>query len=311
VILGDYVTLDTITSNTEQMVITNAGTGPALVVTQTGPQPIADFYDDGGALAMRIADGGNVGIGTKTPLQKLHVQGAVQAHTQFLGQPSDSVTAPSFSWATDTNTGLYLPAVDEIGIVTAGTERARVIANGNVGIGTANPLGKLDVAGSVIATNIQIGTVTNAFVPRGIIVMWSGSIVTIPTGWAICDGTNTTPDLRNRFIVGAGSTYAVAGTGGSTTKTLTEANMPAHSHGGTTVGGGGHSHTVSAIYNTGGPYNGLVLGQLNGWYGTATTNQGTSTEPNHTHTFTTDTKGSGTSFDIMPPYYALAYIMKL
>ena len=77
VILGDYVTLDTITSNTEQMVITNAGTGPALVVTQTGPQPIADFYDDDGVLALRIADGGNVGIGTNTPSSKLHVIGDI------------------------------------------------------------------------------------------------------------------------------------------------------------------------------------------------------------------------------------------
>jgi len=149
VILGDYVTLDTITSNTEQMVITNSGTGPALVVTQTGPQPIADFYDDGGVLALRIADGGNVGIGTKTPSSRLHVQGAVQAHTQFLGQPSDSATEPSFSWATDTNTGLYLPVVDQLGVVTGGVERMRVIANGNVGIGTNTPSSRLHVIGDI------------------------------------------------------------------------------------------------------------------------------------------------------------------
>jgi len=76
-ILGDFVTLNTITSNTEQMVIQNAGTGPALKVTQTGAHPIADFYDDGQVLAMRIADGGNVGIGTATPTSKLHVNGDV------------------------------------------------------------------------------------------------------------------------------------------------------------------------------------------------------------------------------------------
>lgn len=74
-VLGDYVTLNTITSNTEQIVITNAGTGPALQVIQTGTQPIADFYDDAGVLAMRVADGGNVGIGTIQPFAKLDING--------------------------------------------------------------------------------------------------------------------------------------------------------------------------------------------------------------------------------------------
>ena len=74
-ILGESVTLNTVTSNTEQIVVTNAGTGPALSVTQTGPQPIADFYDDNGVLSTRIANGGNVGIGTFLPLSTLHVQG--------------------------------------------------------------------------------------------------------------------------------------------------------------------------------------------------------------------------------------------
>jgi hypothetical protein len=76
-ILGDFVTLNTITSNTEQMVIQNAGTGPALKVTQTGANSIAEFYDDGNALALKIADGGNVGIGTANPLYKLDVNGNI------------------------------------------------------------------------------------------------------------------------------------------------------------------------------------------------------------------------------------------
>jgi len=77
-VIGDFVTLNTVTSNTEQMIITNAGTGPGLKVTQTGAEAIAEFYDDAGALAMKVADGGNVGIGTAVPRQKLDVNGVIQ-----------------------------------------------------------------------------------------------------------------------------------------------------------------------------------------------------------------------------------------
>jgi hypothetical protein len=147
-ILGDYVTLNTVTSNTEQVVVENAGTGPALKVTQTGVNSIAEFYDDGGVLALKIADGGNVGIGTATPLVRLHVQGSVQAQTQFLGQASDSVSAPAFSWSGDTNVGLYRPMADTLGVVTNGVERMRVDANGNVGIGTANPRSEFHITGT-------------------------------------------------------------------------------------------------------------------------------------------------------------------
>ena len=65
------------------------------------------------------------------------------------------------------------------------------------------------------STKIATTEFVRNIIPTGVIVMWSGSIASIPTGWLICDGTNGTPDLRNRFIVGAGSTYSVAGTGGS------------------------------------------------------------------------------------------------
>ena len=88
-------------------------------------------------------------------------------------------------------------------------------------------------------------------VPSGIIAMWSGSTASIPSGWVICDGLNSTPDLRDRFIVGAGNTYAVAATGGSNTVTLTESEMPGHTHtiSGNTSTTGAHTHTLSG--NTG------------------------------------------------------------
>src|SRR5690606_35053309 len=80
-------------------------------------------------------------------------------------------------------------------------------------------------------------------VPSGVIMMWSGSTSTIPAGWFLCNGSNGTPDLRNRFIVGAGSTYGVGATGGANEVTLTESQIPSHSHGrGTLVNSASGSH---------------------------------------------------------------------
>jgi len=157
-VLGDYVILDTITSNTEQMVITNNGTGPALKVTQTGMNSIAEFYDDDNALALKVANNGLVGIGTSDPLEKLHVVGSIKAttsimsDTQFLGQAYDMASSPSFSFTANPDTGIFQPATSNLAVSTGGTERLRVSSNGNVGIGTVTPQNKLDVIGSIKAT---------------------------------------------------------------------------------------------------------------------------------------------------------------
>ncbi|TDN70405.1 hypothetical protein [Paraburkholderia sp. BL10I2N1] len=90
---------------------------------------------------------------------------------------------------------------------------------------------------------LDIATFNATIAPlfTGIIALWSGSVATIPAHWHLCDGTTGTPDLRNRFIVGAGSTYAVAATGGAATYSLTVSQLPAHGHG---VSDPGHAHSV-------------------------------------------------------------------
>jgi hypothetical protein len=138
----------------------------------------------------------------------------------------------------------------------------------------------------------------NAFV-AGMIMLWSGSSGTIPSGWLLCDGSNSTPDLRNRFVVGATSTYAVGTTGGSA-----NAIVVAHTHTGTTSTVGDHVHTANAGLSDfdAGPFGG----------GRAQITQTLTTNPAgaHNHTFTTGSTGSSGTNANLPPYYALCYIMK-
>jgi hypothetical protein len=136
----------------------------------------------------------------------------------------------------------------------------------------------------------QIATTSfvRSIVPAGIISMWSGSVVSIPSGWVLCDGANSTPDLRNRFIVGAGSGYAVGASGGSA-----DAVVVAHTHG---ITDPGHTHT----YGTGGGGGGGV-----GEAGILESSTGTST----TGITINSTGVSGTNANL-PPYYSLCYIMK-
>lgn len=79
-------------------------------------------------------------------------------------------------------------------------------------------------------------------IPTGVIVMWSGAANAIPAGWVLCNGNNNTPNLVDRFIVGAGSTYSVGATGGSASVTLSTNEMPSHTH---TFTGKAHNHTFT------------------------------------------------------------------
>jgi microcystin-dependent protein len=142
-------------------------------------------------------------------------------------------------------------------------------------------------------------------VPSGVIMLWSGATDAIPTGYVICDGNNSTPDLRDRFVVGAGSTYSVDATGGSATVTpsgtnagtaLSESQLPAHNHTTTITFTNGTTSSSSSTRLAGG--GATTLGTQT--YDTDNTGSGAT----HTHTFTGDSQTN------LPPYYALAYIMK-
>lgn len=131
-------------------------------------------------------------------------------------------------------------------------------------------------------------------VPRGAVIMWTGTIANIPPGWALCDGSNGTPDLRDKFIVGARQDDSgvvktnVSGdltqAGGEARHILTIAEMPAHSH----------QYSKDGTQTD---YNDLP------W--PANNNDG-----KFVSTATSST-GGGEAHNILPPYYAVAFIMKL
>jgi hypothetical protein len=138
-------------------------------------------------------------------------------------------------------------------------------------------------------------------VPVGGIILWSGAIVDIPDNWALCDGTLGTPDLQNKFIVGAGDTYAVDATGGAATVNLQ------HAH--TNVAEAAHTHTQG---DTGGPS--ATMNEQSGTGGFFPTETHTHTNPatnaGSSHNHTMNNQLSATQ-SILPPYYALAYIMRI
>lgn len=151
-------------------------------------------------------------------------------------------------------------------------------------------------------------------IPSGGILLWSGSIGSIPAGYVLCNGSNGTPDLRDRFVVGAGSTYAVDATGGSAdaivvthTHTASTASSGVHNHevasggGGTSVGGFGQAGSNGFIgYSESGTY--YNAGQS----GTQLVKDSGA----HTHTVTVNNAGTSGTNANLPPYYALCYIMK-
>lgn len=182
-------------------------------------------------------------------------------------------------------------------LVVSGTGTGSIVYSNSPTL-TGTPLAP---TAAVSTDNTQIATTAfvRDIIPTGIISMWSGSIATIPSGWFLCDGSNGTPDLRDRFVVGAGSTYAVAATGGSanaivvshTHTASSSVSDPGHAHGyNDPVAGGGLSAYNSGFQVAGGT--------------TAAAGTGISVS-----TSIGTTGSSGTNANL-PPYYALAYIMK-
>ena len=148
----------------------------------------------------------------------------------------------------------------------------------------------------------------NGTVPLGGIIMWSGATTAIPAGWKLCDGQNGTPNLKDRFVIGAGSTYAVNATGGASTIALSANNLPNFSINYSDIF---FANATNAVIN-----NQTVISQP----GVTTvevpskvgSNGGTDADNvGFAMSRTASYAGASTAFSIVPPYYALAFIMRV
>lgn len=161
-----------------------------------------------------------------------------------------------------------------------------------------------------IATTAFVQTAVSAAFSTGMIMMWSGTIATIPSGWVLCNGSNSTPDLRNRFVIGAhsdsaGVAYSTVTGGNTQIGGNKDAIVVSHSHTATsTVTDPGHFHYERGT-SSGGDIGYSVSDNDNGLNlptSTATTGITVATSID-------STGSSGTNANLVP-YYALAFIMK-
>ena len=196
---------------------------------------------------------------------------------------------------------------------TTARARASVSATGDLSYNSSN--GQFSVS------------VPSAFV-SGMIILWSGAANAIPSGFVLCDGNNGTPNLTDRFVVGAGAAYGVGASGGSSSVTLSTSQMPSHNHSASSsssssssssVTDPGHVHVTSFDGHKFFPGDGstsISFGGPGGYPATvfSMNNANTGISVNTTTTTSTSTtignEGSGSSHENRPPYYALCYIMK-
>jgi len=157
--------------------------------------------------------------------------------------------------------------------------------------GNTGPAGPTGSTGSTGPAGTTLG-----IVPIGGIIIWSGTLGTIPANWALCDGTNGTPNLASSFVYGAGGTQPYGQIGGSSTQILTINNVPPHRHSQLnyypgSIGGSGEEYAGGSAR----PAPNLLNGDIY----------------NSAQTIVTQEGNQPTAFSIMPPYIALGYIIRI
>jgi len=258
-------------------------------------QPGLNLKDRTGKSRLFIKSGnGNVGLGTIEPSAKLTIQGNNDASLLAVVDTTNEHTK-------------ILEVTPKSGVSIKGSLHVdgdfmatNISSNINLDGTTASD--------AKIATQKAVKTYVDTRLPKGLISMWSGKEA--PAGWALCDGTNNTPDLTGRFIVGFDASNiqynAIGNTGGLENVKLTKEQMPTHSHSGTTSNAGSHTHSFTGAKKSG---DGSGSFSDNDYY--AATTRTTAAAGDHIHTFVTNEIGGNQPHENRPPYYVLAYIIKL
>lgn len=314
-----------LTTAADRMIYTTAADTYAVAPLTTFARSI---LDDADAATVRATIG--VTIGTNVQAYDAGLQ-SISGLTTVADRMI--YTTASDTYAVTTLTSFARTLLDDTSASTARTTLGLgTAATLNAGTSASN-LVQLDGSARLPAVDGSQLTGLVSF-PAGGIILWSGSVASIPSGWVLCDGLNGTPNLTDRFVIGAGSSYAVGATGGSATIT----DVPAHSHGvgnlanatggshthnGNTSVTGAHTHNSNA-FNAGNtsnnasyPYanqSGDNIGnsKLTGSSGDHSHTLTVNASGDHTHTISGDTGSTGVaSVNILNPYYALAYIMKV
>ncbi|MFA5306105.1 MAG: hypothetical protein WC365_01510 [Candidatus Babeliales bacterium] len=236
--------------------------------------PLADPTFTGVPAAPTAAPGTNTTqIATTAHVKAADDLKANLASPALTGTPTAPTAAPGTN-TTQIATTAHVKAANDL--------KANLASPGLTGVPTA-PTAAVGTNTTQLATTafVKAEIAAGSAVPSGLIAMWYSSIASIPSGWVLCNGSSSTPDLRDKFVVGAGSTYAVADEGGEATHTLTTAEMPAHTHG------------VPNVFGTGTAFGILVGGS----------------HIDQTP-ITSGSAGSGSAHENRPPYYAIVFMMK-
>ena len=295
----------------------NVGIGGSSSTEQlkvTGTTNITSNTVVGGTLGVT----GNVGIGGSSSTEQLKVHGDVKITGNIDVDGSFNFNDIIHNISTVNNTVVFSKQLDISNEGTGPALKVSQLGSGDgqdVALFNAGSEGdalKIDSSGkSYFYKDVDIsGTITGfGTIPINGIIMWNGS--TIPTGWAICDGTNGTPNLSGKFIIGVDPTQTIFNTvqknGGSLKISVN--NLPAHSHTGTLTSQANHVHGLTLGYlNNGGNGNRLVM-TASPADGNTLNNVQMAGAGGHTHSFTGGNTGLGT--DYVQPYYVLAYIMRI